>query len=236
MHTAQTLPATTSRTPQLPRSGRFVPFERPHFFGIACFIGLLSTTLVDVNGLFNRLFGVPQAASLLILMFCLGAIAAFRFRIYRATGALGVLYLFLMGYYLVVCSLMRFGEPSTETLIITRYYLRLNVSSPIILVSVALGMRHLCLAFPLEKAVNWLLWIAMVQIAAVFVDTAFGDRLFGTSFLDPRKSERRDSSRIQMPLVLPWQRPPRWRSVAWYLGNVEPSSLAVWPPAAWRAS
>lgn len=160
---------------------KFIRLERPKTIGLVCFIGLLCTTLIDANAFIYRVTGVGEATSPLILLFCLTLTAVFQFKFREASGAPGVIFAILMGYYLIVCSLIRLSDPSSTNVFQTMYYFRQGVTGPIVLFCAALGTKHLFATYPTQRAMFVLLAIATIPIGAIFLETAFGSMIFDTT-------------------------------------------------------
>jgi O-antigen ligase len=157
---------------------QFIRLERPRIIGLFCFVGLLCTTLIDANAFVFRVTGIHEATSPLILLFCITLTIIFQFKFRDASGAPGMAFALLMGYYLIACSLIRLSDPSSTNVFHTMYYFRQNATAPIVLFCAALGTRHLFVTYPTQKAMFIILAIATVPIAAIFLEFAFGGMIF----------------------------------------------------------
>ncbi len=156
--------------------------EKNNVLGSIAFVAVLGTTLFDLNALLRMITDRSQVASPILLICCITSFIAFRFQFKRALGISGMwfvgAYLFFIFFGSVVRLLSDFDQ--TEIFILT-YWLRMHLTSIVILLATALGARYFALRHSPEKTLFLVLGIGMLQVLATLFSKQLGSTVFGSS-------------------------------------------------------
>ncbi len=150
--------------------------EKANALGMIAFVAVLCTTLFDLNSLLFAMTDRQQLASPILLVCCLISFVAFRFQFIKSLGLAGSVFVasYLM-FIAVGCMSRLLGDFDQTEIYILTYFLRMHLTSVVIVLAAALGARYFALRFSPEKALLVVLVVASLQVLAVLFSRQLGD-------------------------------------------------------------
>ena len=153
--------------------------ERANLLGTLAFFAVLATTLFDMNALMKIITGRSQVASPVLLLACLVSFVAFQFRLPKALGASGIAFIVSYVFFIGLgCASRLLGEFDQTEIWVLTYWLRMHITSVVIVLATALGARYYAARYSPGKTLVIVFGVAMLQVLAVLLSRQFGTAEF----------------------------------------------------------